>query len=300
MEKKKNFSSSNRLLWIGLFIVRDSAGIAHTVTAQARGSQVKAIQSAILMRTTGRSWVVFTVGVNLCVNGLVAGRHRLRENGVHVAFWRTWREHSRPVEFVVGRLLSGHHGTLRIVHHGRFSLFNGMTVNIIQLASRSFRTRVDKVRALLVSSHPGRSLICRGRAKRVTDGTIVQPVDRGHRISQRLLLRETRTTSRRQSVAIHGRVAKSRTRNTIGRRNGVTDFFLNGLRGIGRRLGPFQVGLRMREMARSCGVTSAEGTLLEVSFQDIASRERVFAEHAHVRAITGVFIIRQTRQSSSS
>lgn len=265
--KWKNFSSGNRLLWIGLFIVRDSAGITHTITAQARGSQVKSVQSAILMRSSGRGRVVFTVWVDVRVDRLVLRRHRLWENGLHVAFRSTGLEHGGPVEFagVVGMLLgllglTGHHRTLGI-DHGRFSLFKRMTVNIIRMATRTFsRTRrVDKVRALLLSSHPGSSVICLGRIERVSNVTIVQPVDRGHRISQRLLLRETRSASRSQRVAmaIHVRVAISRTRNTIGRRNGVTDFFLNGFCSIGCGLRPFQVRLRMREVARSCGVTAA-------------------------------------------
>jgi hypothetical protein len=57
-------------------------------------------------------------------------------------------------------------------------------------------------------------------------------------------------------MAIHGRVAESRTHKAIGRRDGATDFVLNGLRSVGRRLGPLQVCLRVREMTRSRWVTS--------------------------------------------
>lgn len=213
------------------------------------------------MRSSGRSRVVFAVRVDVRVDRLVLGSHRLRENRVHVAFGSTGLEHGGPVEFAGLMLgLTGHHRTLGI-DHGRFSLFKRMTVNIIRMATRTFsRTRrVDKVRALLLSSHPGSSVICRGRIERVSNVTIVQPMDRGHRISQRRLLRGTRSASRSQRVAmaIHVRVAISRTRDTIGRRNGITDFFLNGFCSIGSGLRPFQVRLRMREVARSSGVAAA-------------------------------------------
>ena len=48
------------------------------------------------------------------------------------------------------------------------------------------------------------------------------------------------------------------------------------------------VSLRVRQVTDASGVTTADGTLLEVAFQDIATREGITAQNAHVRAITGV------------
>ena len=48
------------------------------------------------------------------------------------------------------------------------------------------------------------------------------------------------------------------------------------------------VSLRMRQVTRSGGVATADRALLEVTLQDITSREGVAAENAHVWAITGV------------
>jgi hypothetical protein len=48
------------------------------------------------------------------------------------------------------------------------------------------------------------------------------------------------------------------------------------------------MSLRVRQVTNTSGVTTADGTLLEVAFQDIATREGVTAQNAHVRAITGV------------
>lgn len=42
-------------------------------------------------------------------------------------------------------------------------------------------------------------------------------------------------------------------------------------------------------MARTRRVTSSERALLEVALQDVGSRERVLAENAHVRPVTGVY-----------
>jgi hypothetical protein len=89
-------------------------------------------------------------------------------------------------------------------------------------------------------------------------------------------------------MAVHGRVAESRTHKAIGRRDGATDFVLNRFRGIGRRLRPLQVCLRVREMTRSRWVTSPQRALLEVTLQDVASRERVLAKNTHVWAIASV------------
>jgi hypothetical protein len=48
------------------------------------------------------------------------------------------------------------------------------------------------------------------------------------------------------------------------------------------------MGLRMRQVASSSGVATADRTLLEVTLEDITSREGIAAENAHVWAITGV------------
>ena len=91
-------------------------------------------------------------------------------------------------------------------------------------------------------------------------------------------------------VAVQGStLAERRTRNAWrGRRDGSTDFILNGFGGI-CGLRPLQMGLRMRQVSRSSRVTPSQGTLLEVTLQDITPGERVSAENTHVRAITGVF-----------
>jgi len=48
------------------------------------------------------------------------------------------------------------------------------------------------------------------------------------------------------------------------------------------------VGLRMRQVTSSSGVATADRALLEMTLQDITSREGVAAENTHVWAITGV------------
>lgn len=50
------------------------------------------------------------------------------------------------------------------------------------------------------------------------------------------------------------------------------------------------VRMRVREMASSSGVTTANGALLEVTLQNVTSRERIAAEDAHVRAVASVFM----------
>lgn len=46
--------------------------------------------------------------------------------------------------------------------------------------------------------------------------------------------------------------------------------------------------LRMRQVAHTSRVSTANGALLEVTLQDVASREGVAAENTHVRAVTSV------------
>lgn len=248
---KPNISRSHRLRWI---LFRSSfAGITHTITAQAGRRQVEPIQSIVLVAGRGGR-VELAVWVDVRVDGFVARGHRLGEDGVHVAIGGGGLEHGGPVEVTgLAGLLAGHHGRalLWVLDHWRFSLFKKMTVNIIPLSGRSIRrTGLDEVRALLVSSHPGRFLVSLRMGERVVIVTVVHPVDRGHGKSQRLLLRGG-------GSAVHGRIAKSRTHKAVGRWDGVTDFFLYGLGGIGGRLGPLQVCLRMREMARPSRVSSA-------------------------------------------
>ncbi|KAI6751599.1 hypothetical protein HG531_006295 [Fusarium graminearum] len=48
------------------------------------------------------------------------------------------------------------------------------------------------------------------------------------------------------------------------------------------------MGLRMRQVAGSGGVATADRTLLEMTLEDITSREGIAAENTHVWAITGV------------
>lgn len=51
---------------------------------------------------------------------------------------------------------------------------------------------------------------------------------------------------------------------------------------------PLNVRKRVRKVAHAAGVAAADGAFLEVTLQDITSRERIAAEHTHVRAITRV------------
>lgn len=52
------------------------------------------------------------------------------------------------------------------------------------------------------------------------------------------------------------------------------------------------VSVRVGEMAGSGGVATADGALLEVTLQDVTSRERIAAKNAHVRAVASVLIAR--------
>lgn len=44
----------------------------------------------------------------------------------------------------------------------------------------------------------------------------------------------------------------------------------------------------MGEMVSSSGVASSDGALLEMSLQNVTAREGVFAQMAHIRAVSGV------------
>lgn len=48
------------------------------------------------------------------------------------------------------------------------------------------------------------------------------------------------------------------------------------------------VRLGVRQMAHARGISSSNRALLEVSLEDIAAGKRIAAQHAHVRAVTGV------------
>lgn len=50
-----------------------------------------------------------------------------------------------------------------------------------------------------------------------------------------------------------------------------------------------QVGLRILQVARTSRVTATNRALLEVTFQDVAARERVFAKMTLVWSFTGVY-----------
>lgn len=50
----------------------------------------------------------------------------------------------------------------------------------------------------------------------------------------------------------------------------------------------FNVSLRVGQVASSCGVSTANGALLEVALQNVTSRKRITAKHAHVGAITSI------------
>ena len=44
----------------------------------------------------------------------------------------------------------------------------------------------------------------------------------------------------------------------------------------------------MRQVGSASGIAASNRTLLKMAFQDIATREFVFAENAHIRPITRV------------
>jgi hypothetical protein len=50
----------------------------------------------------------------------------------------------------------------------------------------------------------------------------------------------------------------------------------------------FNVSLRVGQMARSGGVSTTDGALLEVALQYVTSRKRITAKHTHVRAVAGI------------
>ena len=232
---------------------------------------------------TGRGGIELAIGIHMGVDGLLTGSHGLGENGVHVAIGSTGLKHRSPVDFAIG-IRTRHDRTLvGIVDDRRIYLLRGRTVNI-QLLARGFRARLHEVRILLGGSHPGSSRMLWTSGERVIRLTTVHPIDRRHREAQRRLLLP-------MIVTVHGStLAERRTRNACrGRRDGGTDFILNRFGGI-CGLRPLQMGLRMRQVSRSRRVTPSQRTLLEVTLQNITSRERVSAENTHVRAITGVFL----------
>jgi hypothetical protein len=91
---------------------------------------------------------------------------------------------------------------------------------------------VHEIRILLGGSHPGAGRGLFG--ERLVTRTTVHAIDRRHRISQVVLVRELGTATG-QSVAIHGPIAELRTHNAIGRWDGITDFILKRLSGVSRR-----------------------------------------------------------------
>ena len=48
------------------------------------------------------------------------------------------------------------------------------------------------------------------------------------------------------------------------------------------------VGLRVRQMAHTGGISSSDGAFLKVPLEDITAGKRITAQHAHVRAVAGV------------
>lgn len=53
-------------------------------------------------------------------------------------------------------------------------------------------------------------------------------------------------------------------------------------------LRPLQIGLGVRQVSRTGGVATLDRAFLEVTLQDITTRERVLAQNTHVGAVTGV------------
>lgn len=191
-----------------------SSRTERTITAQRGRRQVKTIQSALLM-SCSRSGVVLPFGIDMCIDlriyRFVGWRHRLREHRVDVTIVSSGLKHRGPVNLAgVVRVLSWHDWTLGVlVNNRRFSLFNGRKVNI-QLVAMCIITRLDEVRVLLGCSHPRGSLMRLPRGVRVVRMTTVHPIDRGHRKSQRLLLREPGPAGG-QPITVHGPLAESRT-----------------------------------------------------------------------------------------
>lgn len=171
---------------------------------------------------------------------------------------------------------TGHDRLVVMVNRGLY-LFKGTITR--QLLAMSIDTRLHEIRVLLRSSHPRGSRVRLASGERVVTGTTVHAVDRLHRETERLLLRVARTTCS-HSIAIHGPIVL-RTHNAIGVGDGITDFILERLRGIGRGsrscllLRPLQMGLRVGQVGRSGRVTPSDRAFLEVTLQDITAGESV-------------------------
>lgn len=126
--------------------------------------------------------------------------------------------------------------------------------------------------------------------------TTVQPINLVHGIaSQMLMFREPGLMTR--SNPIHGPFPKRWADKAIGGRDGATDITLNGLWDHSRSLSPLEMGMGMRQMADTRGVTTAQRTFLEMALQDVATREGVLAENTHVGTIAGICKERSRTQS---
>jgi len=49
------------------------------------------------------------------------------------------------------------------------------------------------------------------------------------------------------------------------------------------------VGLRMRKMASSGGVTPSDRAFLEMTLQDVTAREGIATKNAHIRTVSSVW-----------
>lgn len=256
-------------------------GLSLTITAHGRRSQVQAVH-ALLGTGGGRVRVVFAVGV-VGVDRLLARCHGLGEDGVDITVGSSGLKHRSPVNFA---------GMIGMPRHNR--AFGVLDDRGLYLLKGSVNTQVlarciglHEVRVLLGSRQPGASLM------RLSSEPIVRltvhPIDRRHRKAQRLLMIREARAAGGHPVSVHGPLAVSRTRHTIGGRDGASDFILDGL-GI-RSLRSLQMRLGMRQVSRSRGVSASKRTLLEVALEDVAAGEGILAENTHVGAITGIYSI---------
>ena len=197
-------------------------------------------------------------------------------------------KHRGPVNSRLMRMGTGHNRMFRVRNDQGLYLFK-RTINTQLLAMGS--TRLHEVRILLgCTSHPRGSRV-RLAGKRVVARSTGHPVDRRHLVAHGVVLVRVARTARGHSMAIHGPIAELRTHHTIGSWGGVTDFILNRLGRVCRRgssLRSLQMGLRVRQVGRASRVAPTYGALLEVTLQNVTTRESVLAENTHVRPITSV------------
>ena len=61
-----------------------------------------------------------------------------------------------------------------------------------------------------------------------------------------------------------------------------------------------QMSLRMRQMAGSGGIATADGAFLEVSLENITPRKRIPTENTHIWAVAGVLKVKSASIKSKA